>query len=342
VTSNLVFSSDGRRVFALSAGGDLQSAEVPRSGSGRAEAVRTERPASAGAVIAAGWLEGRLATIAVVDGDLEVSHGDYGIDSGPSEPCRAPLAGSGLKLTPGRRLDPYVRWWQEVIREEGLLGAITLVRDDDDRLHALFAWRDGCRKVGLVGERVTALIPFDEERHAAFVGRGAPLRPHGGWWVRWRARVHAASHVRPMAIHRLDRRGQFALLGRKLPGDGSFRAFAVQAPSGASGLTWDDVGLWAVEQRAGVWAIATLGESVDVVVPPGREVVGVVGHGVAGAPALVLREADGSTLSLFNERGHRTCVRAQARLGAVAVSPVDPVIAYLAGNELAFARIDET
>jgi hypothetical protein len=343
VGSNLVFSSDGRRLFALSADGDLQSVEVPRGAGGPAPPFRTERRAAEGRVIAAGWLDGRLATIAVVGGDLEASHGDYGLAGGPSTPCRAPLAGSGLEVTPGRRLDPYVRWYEQVVPEESLVGAITLIRDDHDRLYALQGWSDGERILQHLGDQVTALAGFEEDRHAAFVGRLAPSRHHySGWLERRRAEKRAAAQERPMYIAYLNRRAISAQPGPKLAGDGSFRAFGVESPElpGPYGRSPDDFGLWAVEQRAGIWTLVWLHGTADVAVAPGDAVVGVVARGPGGAPGLVLRAEDGCELALLNAQGRRASLRAEAPIDAIAVSPVEPLVAYTAGGALWFARLD--
>src|SRR4051812_13315853 len=119
-SSNLVFASDGRRIFGLDASGDLGSVRVPESPSDSAGPVVREHAASGGAIVVAGWLEGRLATAIVRGGDLELSHGEYGLNLAPSRPAQIPLAETGFRRTASRRLDPYLRWWQEVSPEEEL------------------------------------------------------------------------------------------------------------------------------------------------------------------------------------------------------------------------------
>lgn len=338
MTSNLVFSSDGRRIFALSAEGDLLSAPV----SGRDEtavALTMVRRAAEGAVIAAGWIEDRLATIAIVDGDLELSHADYGIDGGPSGPARAPIEGSGLALTPGRRLDPYTRWWQEVVREESLVGAITLIRDHHDRLFVIDAWRPETRTISLLGELVTGLLPVDDHRHSAFIGRSVPRRPEPRHWFQRRSR-HREGSPRTAAIHYLNRQSLGSSRGHAFQGDGPFRAFGscASGPGGAIGTDIDDFGLWAVEQRPRVWTMVSRAGSVEVSIEPGDEVVGIVGRGAGGQPSLVVRDA--GVLSLLNQRGRRPAVHVPASLTEIAVSPVEPLVAYLADGALSFARLD--
>jgi hypothetical protein len=339
MTSNLVFSSDGRRIFALSAEGDLQSAPV----SGRDEtpvALETVRRASEGAVIAAGWIEDRLATIAVVGGDLEISHGDYGIADGPSRPARAPIQGSGLKLTPRRRLDPYVRWWEEVVPEESLVGAITLVRDDDDRLFVVNAWRPETRMLQLIGEQVTGLLPVDDHRHSAFIGRSPAPRPEPRRWFPRRAR---SREERPlMAIWYLNRQSHGEYVGHRFPGDGPFRAFGscASGPGGTIGTDLHDYGLWAVEQRPRVWTTVSRTGSVEVPVDPSDEVVGIVGRGAGGEASLVVHDAAARLLSTLNHRGRRAALQVPTPLAEIAVSPVEPLVASLAGGVLSFARLD--
>jgi hypothetical protein len=341
VTSNLVFSSDGGRIFILSRGGDLLSAEVPRRADGPVD-LETVRRAADGAVIAAGWIEDRLATIAIVAGDLEISHGDYGIDIGPSRPARASLEGSGLRLTPGLRLDPYVRWWQEVVREEGLVGALTLIRDDEDRLFAVHAWRAETRMLELIGEQVTRLLPVDDHHHSAFVGRSPLRRPESRGWFRRRA-GNRAELRRQTAIWYLNRRAfDAAVAGHSFPGDGPFRAFGscASGPGGTLGTDIDDYGLWAVEQRPGVWTMVTRTGCVEVPIEPHDEVIGIVGRGAGGEASVVLHQTDAGVLSLLNHRGRRAALRLPPSVAEIAVSPVEPLVAYLADDTLSFARLD--
>ena len=318
----------------------MQSAEVPR----RADApvaLTTVRRAAEGAVIAAGWIEDRLATIAIVGGDLEISHGDYGIERGPSRLARAPLEGSGLRLTPGRRLDPYVRWWQEVIREEWLVGAITLLRDDEDRLFVVHAWDPETRMLELIGEQVTGMLPVDDHHHSAFIGRSPPPRPERRRWFRRRA-GNRPDPRRPTAIRYLNRRALGSYLGHLFPGDGPFRAFGscASGPGGTVGTDIDDYGLWAVEQRPGVWTMVSRTGGVEVPIDPDDEVVGIVRRGAGGEASLVVHDAGAGVLSLLNQRGRRAALRLPVTPAEIAVSPVDPLVAYVADGTLSFATLD--
>src|SRR5438045_8410523 len=92
LTSNLVFSSDAQMLFGLSARGDLVSLKVPFAPGEAPDPPSILSAAEHGAFVAAGWLEGRLATITVKGVELALSHGFPGdCGAAPSTPVSFPL-----------------------------------------------------------------------------------------------------------------------------------------------------------------------------------------------------------------------------------------------------------
>jgi hypothetical protein len=333
--SNLVCASDGRTLFGLTAKGDLESVPVPGDPDEGPPRVERLRAGSSGVVLAAGWLEGRLATIALVDDELELSHGESGVDGAPSEAARIPVAGTELRLAGrGGRLDPYARWWQEINPVEELMTAISLVRDDDDRLFSVAMWRENRAlrvNVQLAAEEVVALASFDEAGATVIVGRAPSPPPVAGLKRLW-ARP---APVR-QGVFRLDWRAGLGLCRSIDAPEAPARAFV----GGSGGSLMGGCGLFAFAVAAPTWTIVDDGSAVDVEVPVDEEVVGVAAAPSAAEPSsLIVRGFANRTLALRRPGGTRPLVETSESITAVAVIPRAPLVAYLAGSELCFVRL---
>lgn len=174
LTSNLVFSSGGEKIFGLSQEGDLVCVDVPANPDAVPTAPSVRRRAENGAFIAAGWLEGRLGTITLSGNELLLSHGWSGeVGVGTSKPSTVHLDRSEMRISATARLEPYVRWFREVNPIECWHLADTLLRDDDERLFNLSAEPGKVTECAayLVAEDVRAVAGSEEHRDAVFVGR---------------------------------------------------------------------------------------------------------------------------------------------------------------------------
>jgi hypothetical protein len=98
VDSNLLFSADGRHLFARSDAADLWVVDVPEDSWAPLPAPALAERASQGFVIAAGWLDDRVATLTVRDGVLVASHGEWNVAAQASTPLEVAL---GPEEAPG-------------------------------------------------------------------------------------------------------------------------------------------------------------------------------------------------------------------------------------------------
>jgi hypothetical protein len=314
--SSLVHSDDGARVFGVAQDGDLWSVEVPRDFSRPPALARREREASEGAVVAAGWIEDRLATVAVRGAELELSHGEYGLNLAPSCALRVPLG--PIRLAARTRLDPYVRWWQEVNPVEELFGGVSLVRGADDRLFAVAAWRDEGElrtQVTPVADDVTALALREDHASAVIVGRVGETR----------------------GIFLLNRQltGSPGLL-RRIEGRTPLRA-VTGFPGGT--LTASHFAV-AVEETPGTWSVHHVGTSHDGERRPSAVVVE-RGHviGVADAGLVVLDDTR-TSLSWVRPGGRTPLVQGSETIASASVNPMAPVVAFVTeGAELGFVAV---
>jgi hypothetical protein len=339
--SNLVFSADGERLFLRSASGELWSATTPRAqGDSPPPLECHDEYAAEGMAVAAGWLEGRLAVLGVRGDVLFASHGLSGVNFEPSSALRVPIAGSGLALARTNRLDPYLRWPGETNPMEELPMALTLVRSDDDRLCALLGWPLGGgqeAQFDLLAEEVSALAALDGSAMAKILVVGRPaMRPAP-------RRLRPGARRNPPAVIELSRRfvGWEPGIVRSLEGDRPPRAL----PGYPGARFLGTFGLLARERSTGAWA-AWRGHdepAPDIVfhIATGDEVVGVVDDGTGqDRTLLVVRDSERRSLSLLDEHGHKRVVIAEHRpIEQVTFSLVDPVVAYVSGGRLCFARL---
>lgn len=339
VASNLVFSSDGARVFLRSTDGDLWSVNVPAH-PGEMATPHMELPASQGIVTAVGLLEGRLATIRVTEGEVEASHGDAGVGGRPSKPLRRRLAGSGLLLSDTGRLYPYVLWWGDVDQMCDERVGLTLVRGTDDRLFALIA--NGEQAFDPIAEEVTLLASADEEGYGTlFVGRMPSPQPRP-----WLVGLFRRGEDHSPAIYELSTRWPWAPGPcRKLRSGPSPQAIA-----GYPGPGTFKYGLVGYEESSGIW-IGTWswpdGPSCECrfIVPRAHQVVGIVREPEAnrGEVALVVQDPSKDGLWLLGPEGApRPLVGGPMPIERVECCPSRPLIAYVSDTYLHFLWLEDT
>ncbi len=190
VDSNLLFSADGRHLFARSDARDLWVVDVPEDSRAPLLAPALAERASAGFVIAAGWLDDRVATLTVRNGVLVASHGEWNVAAQASTPLEVALGPENTIATaPARRLDPYLRWWIEINPVEEWPVSRTLVCTDENRLLALrfpnVPWEEKesfAPRLEVVALDVVTALPFQADSlSSVFIGRlpPEPPRPRG-------------------------------------------------------------------------------------------------------------------------------------------------------------------
>jgi hypothetical protein len=335
--SNLVFSSDGTRLFFRSPSGELWSADVPQKG-GAPALHRHDGYAAEGTAVAVGWLEDRLAVVSVRGDTLFASHGSPGVNFAPSGELRLSIAGSGLVLG-GGRLEPYVRWCAEINPVEELPIAMTLVRGDDDRLFVVWQSPFGDPpSIEVVAEEVSAIAALGPGVTATTIAVGRrPARPKPPRRTLFRCRPPSPRTT--AVVFELSRRcgwepGNCSILEDERPP----RAFVGYAGSHSGG------GLVALERVGGGWIVGRperrLG--VDVIfeaLPSGERVVGVVDDGSRrDRGALVVVDSERRRLSLVDEHRQRKVIIVEDHpVEHIAFSLVEPVAAYVRNAELCFA-----
>jgi hypothetical protein len=339
VASNLVFSSDGGRVFMRSADGDLWSVNVPAHPEEMAAPPHMELPASQGIVTAVGLLEGRLAVIRVTEEEIEASHGDAGVGGQPSKPLRLRLAASGLVLGDASRLDPYVLWWGDVDQMCEELVGLTLVRGRDDRLFALTP--HGQQAFDPIAEEVTLLASAEDEGYATvFVGRTPSPQPRS-----WLVGLFRRSEDNSPAIYELSTRWPWAPGPcRKLRSGPS-----PQAVAGYPGPGTFSYRLVGYEEGNGIW-IGTWrwleGPSCECrfIAPKTHKVVGIVREPEAsrGEVALIVQDASKDGLWLLGPEGTpRPFVSGPMPIERVECCPSRPLIAYVRDAYLHFLWLED-
>jgi hypothetical protein len=312
--SNLVFSSNGRKLFARAQGGGVVSIGVPNSPRAGASQPKLYVPRSRKQVVAAGWHQ-RNAIVATAEGDrLELTtvkgRSWLGIDqSAPlpagsfvSEPDRIT---SIVFLRYGPKLVPLVPDAAGTLFELGdfFEAPIEVVARD---LKAIAARGD---RVVLVA-RGHELDDMGLRPRPAAAGPRPDLLPAGSGFAMAVMSAHYAE--KPPQIVPLD-------------GDGTFEAFF-----GWPGHHFLHNPLLAVQQRGRAWSLHAATGVLELFPDEGATVVGVTfDAGEAGGPSLVLLDRDRRRLSLVGRKTSRALLPSADPIVHVAASHAGPEIAYL-------------
>jgi hypothetical protein len=243
-------------------------------------------------------------------GQLDLTHGEFDPDGAASHPARFAIESTGLHFPDimPPRLDPCVRWWQEVDPIEQRLSAVSLLRDARDRLFSIALWRDGAEQrshVALVAEQVTALSGWDARHAVTFSGAIAGAR----------------------AVFALDRRSTQPILLQRLPEADSCRTF----------LAWDaraGHALHAIEQAPDTWVLRGARDYGAVRLAAGEHAVGLAVQPGDEHPALVVLSPDRCDLWLMRADARTHEFRAGSAITRVAVHPVLPLLACAAGSDM--------
>lgn len=314
--ADISFSPERSTLLLLTLENRLLSVEASEAGHA-APSVRNEWIAPEGRVIvAAGWLEGRVAVVSLGGGELQLSHGVPGLEGGASSNAQVMLEGNGPHFAElvSPRFDPYVRWWQEINPIEQCLVAVSLLRDAREHLFAIAIWQEGGQylsRLTLVAERVSGFSGWDERGSAAFTGTVAGVR----------------------GVFALDRRSTAPIPLQHLVGDASFRTFFAWRGTPDRRL------LSAIEQAPNTWLLSAPGAPSAVMLDAGEEAVGLAAP--LGDASLVVLGPDRCDLSLIRAGSRTHHFRAVAAITRVAVHPTLPLLAYVAAGEVTLLALDQ-